>query len=156
MRSGVHDAALVLPVRPAIHILATTIHAFRYTARAMTPRSMLLEWVRRLGHEFARRGMPEVEVLRLYYLAVEQDLLGRLQELNIVWSEEHTLEWMRTLRVPPFESAYAIRPFGAHCAKCGAIRGLAKGVLAEVVFPGGARKRCQSCNDVWIEADRTA
>ncbi len=129
---------------------------FSYADPRVIAKRELLELVRRLGVEFARRGMPEVEVLRLYYVALDEDLAGRLNELSIQWSEAHTLEWMRTLRVPPFENAYPVRRFGSGCDRCGAIRGNAKGALAEVVFPGGARMRCQTCGAVWLEEDRAA
>jgi hypothetical protein len=120
----------------------------------MILRSELLRHVRDLGREFARRGMPEVRALRLYYLAVRDDLIPYHHRLEIKWSEALALEWMRTLRVPPFESAYPVRPFGSACEACGGVRGQARGALTDCVFPGGARMRCHTCDPVWLEETR--
>jgi hypothetical protein len=117
-------------------------------------RHELLRYVRDLGRELARRGLPEVKALRLYYLAIKDDLIPYHHRLEIKWSEPLTLEWMRTLRVEPFENEYEVRPFGSSC-RCGGVRGTPKGALCECVFPGGSRFRCQTCDGVWLEEDRT-
>jgi len=118
----------------------------------MVPRRQLLTHVRRLGQVFARRGMGEhVRKLRLYYLALLHDLTTKGNDLDVKWTESFVLEWMRTLRIPPFEEAYEKRRFGSTCNRCGAVRGAPGGVLTECVFPGGARMRCQGCGSAWIE-----
>jgi hypothetical protein len=119
----------------------------------MLPREMLLRYTSAVGREFAQRGMPQVRPLRLFYLAVRDDLIPGHHRLEIAWSEALTLEWMRTLRVEPFEQAYPVRPFGSSCG-CGAVRGTPAGALVHCVFPGGARMGCQSCEAVWLEVDR--
>jgi hypothetical protein len=112
------------------------------------------EYVRRLGFEFARRGMPEVEMLLIYFQALETDSVHELPDLHVFWTEDLTLEWMKTLQIPPFESAYEVRPFGASCAACERAKVLGPAVrrsATEVVFPGGARIRCLSCGGAWLE-----
>ena len=120
----------------------------------MAPKSQLLTYVERLGTIFARQKMPHVKPLRLFYLAAEHDLLLGQNDLDIQWSEDETVEWMRTLRVPPFHTVYRVRPMGSLCARCRGASKIAKPALIEATFPGGARKRCPSCNAVWIEEDK--
>ena len=122
----------------------------------MPPKSELLLSVRRLGEVFARRGMPHVNVLRLYYLAVDHDLVNHANEMVVHWSEDQTLEWMRTLRIPPFHTVYKVRPLGSLCPRCRGAGKIGRSPIAELKFPGGARMRCPSCNAVWIEEDRRA
>jgi hypothetical protein len=116
----------------------------------MLSRAELTEYVRRLGLEFARRGMPEVEILVQYFQALETDSLDQLPAMHVFWNEETTMEWMKTLQVPPFEESYPVRSFASRCAAC---NGVPHRSFSEVVFPGGARVRCERCNDVWIETE---
>ncbi len=121
-------------------------------------RTELLEHVRRLGQTFRRKGMEEhAKKLRLYYLALSRGLTSSAtHELDIHWSAGFVREWMRTLRVPPYDAVYPLRPAGAGCERCGRKLGHKSDVITECAFPGGARKRCRSCDGVWLEADGVA
>ncbi|MCI0571681.1 MAG: hypothetical protein L0Y66_13090, partial [Myxococcaceae bacterium] len=62
------------------------------------------------------------------------------------------LDWLRTLRVPPFARDFPLRPRGAHCPRC-VQRGAQPSTRTELVYPGGARMRCGTCEAVWLEED---
>jgi hypothetical protein len=122
----------------------------------MLPREVLLEYVERLGREFVRRRMPQhAQKLRLYYLALQRGLASPRHEVDVRWSEPFVLEWLRTLKVPPYADAYPVRPSGAPCPRC-AQRGAQSATRTELVFPGGVRMRCGTCETVWIEEDGPA
>jgi len=115
----------------------------------------LLACVARLGEEFRRRGMREhVRRLRLYFLAVRHGLLKGPNELDVRWSESHVVEWMKAFRLPPFEAALEVRPPGGGCPRCGLAQGTVPSGRTELVFPGGAKLRCQSCGGAWLELER--
>ena len=117
---------------------------------------MLLACVARLGEEFRRRGMTEhVRLLKLYFLDVRHRLLRGPNELDVRWSESHVVDWMKALRLPPFESALPVRWPGAGCSRCGIAQSTVPSGRTELVFPGGARLRCQSCGDRWLELEST-
>jgi hypothetical protein len=68
-------------------------------------RSRLLPLIAQLGDEFSRRNMADhLRQLRLYYLAVKHrlDVRGRVR---VDWSADMVVEWMRTLRLRPYEDA---------------------------------------------------
>jgi len=119
----------------------------------MLPREVLLEHVRLLGREFVRRGMhAHAQKLRLYFLALERGLTSPKRELDVHWSEPFTLEWLKTLRVGPYAQAYPLQPRGAPCPQCRQ-RGQQSSTRTELVFPGGVRMRCGSCEAVWLEEE---
>jgi len=119
----------------------------------MLSRPELLKCVVTLGREFRRRQMTEhARKLRLYYLAVQSGLTVGPHEADLHWSEAFTVEWMKTLRLPPYENDYPVRPMGWNC-KCPAAHSAAAPATVELTFPGGARKRCPACRAVWLELD---
>jgi hypothetical protein len=121
-------------------------------------REELLTLVERLGREFRRRGMDEhLRPLRIYYLALRHGLTGG--KLEVSWSAQHTLDWLQTLRLPPFEDALPVRPERSPCPKCGWRKaGGMEATLAAVrrlEFPGGARSECLGCGERWLETLRS-
>jgi hypothetical protein len=120
----------------------------------MLPRAELLKFVVALGREFRRRGMQEhAKKLRLYYLAVKSGLTVGVHEADLHWSEEFTIEWMKTLRLPPFENDFPLHPQGWRC-RCPTAASAPAPASVELTFPGGARKRCPACRAVWLELDQ--
>lgn len=118
-------------------------------------RGPLLGLVAALGKAFSRRGMTQhVRLLRIYYWALEKGLTSPAHELNVRWSEGFVIEWLKTLRVPPYDAVYSVHPRGAPCPSCGQSGGAQGAVNVDVVFPGGARVRCQSCETAWIQDDQ--
>ncbi len=118
-------------------------------------REELLPLVVRLGRAFARRGMREHALkLRLYYFALRHKMT-RGNDLEVRWSERLVVDWMKTLRVPPYDSALPIRPRASSCTSCKQ-RGQQPWIFTDGVFPGGVRMRCQSCGEIWLEEDATA
>lgn len=93
-----------------------------------------------------------VRDLRIYYLALRHRLTSNKLQLN--WSEAFVIEWMKTLRVPPFERSYPLRARGAPCPSCPDTA--ASSVCTDRVFPGGARMRCQNCGCEWLEEEAPA
>ena len=113
----------------------------------------LLGHVVRLGRAFTARGMEaHARMLRLYYLALRHGLASPHKPVRLSISPEAVVEWLRTLRVPPFESAYPVRLHGTGCATCRSA-GQTPSLLTERVFPGGARMRCGTCGAVWLEEE---
>jgi hypothetical protein len=101
-----------------------------------------------------RRGMEQhASNLRIYYLAIQRRLAPG-NKVDLRWSESFVVEWMKTLRIPPYQSAYECRPRGSACARCVVPRGASPSACTECVFPGGARMRCQTCGSVWLEDER--
>jgi hypothetical protein len=116
-------------------------------------RDELLQHVVRLGRAFTGRGMEaHARMLRLYYLALRHGLASPRQPLRLSISADAVIEWLKTLRVPPFEATYPVRPRGTGCASCRP-GGQAPMLVTEVVFPGGARMRCNTCGAVWLEQE---
>ena len=116
-------------------------------------RSSLLDLVVRLGQEFRRRNMGRhVEKLRVYYLAVREGLAASSRNaVELSWSEDLTLEWMRTLQIPPFEDAYPVKEHGVPCFRCNPEKGSSRGTpRTEAVYPGGARFSCETCGAKWL------
>ena len=66
-------------------------------------------------------------------------------------TREGVLEWMRTLRVPPFEAAYVVQPRGHGC-RTNAKDGAQSTLFTDAISPGGARSKCRTCDDVWLPA----
>ena len=116
-------------------------------------RSSLLELVVQLGKEFRRRGMGRhVEKLRVYYLALKQGLAASARNtVELSWSEDLTLEWMRTLQIAPIEDVYPVKEHGVPCFRCNPEKGSSRGTpRTEAVFPGGARFSCETCGAKWL------
>ncbi len=113
-------------------------------------REELLHHVTKLGRAFRARGMNQhLRELSVYYLALRHRLTSDKLQLN--WSEAFVIDWMKTLRVPPFEITYPLRGRGAPCPKCPAAEGAS--ICTDRLFPGGARMRCQSCGSEWLEQE---
>jgi hypothetical protein len=120
----------------------------------MVPRLQLLEYVRLLGAEFARRGMRQhVSKLRVYYVALKKGLTTPGHDLEVKWTEPFVIEWLKTLRVPPFEKAYPVRPRGSPCSRCQKSREQQSAVFTDSNFPGGTKMRCRGCGTAWLEMD---
>jgi len=116
-------------------------------------RSQLARLVAVLGREFVRRRMhAHAGKLRVYYLALRRGLAttGR-SEVDIHWSEELVVEWLKLLRIPPYESAYRVRTPQAPCSRCKARPDNQGGsFVTERTFPGGWKVRCINCGEVWL------
>jgi len=111
-------------------------------------REELLHHVILLGKAFSARGMDQhLRDLRVYYLALRHGLTSNKLQLN--WSEAFVIEWMKMLRVPPFENSYPVLARGEPCPRCPSTAG--SSVSTDCVFPGGARMRCQNCGCEWLE-----
>lgn len=81
----------------------------------MPSKEELLAQVTTLGGEFRRLGMAaHVKRLRLYYLAVKHGLTTRGNDVELQWSEELVLEWMKHLRIPPFDAPESKAPRRDH------------------------------------------
>jgi hypothetical protein len=113
----------------------------------MMDRSRLLPLIAQLGGEFSRRNMADhLRQLRLYYLAVKHrlDVRGRVQ---VDWSADMVVEWMRSLRLKPYEDAYPVQRESG-CRYC---ENRAPGrVITLLVFPGGSKAQCRTCGRVWL------
>lgn len=104
--------------------------------------------IRALGREFARRGMEgHVRRLRIYFWAIEHDLAEHGHRVDISWDRQLSLEWMRVLHVPPYQTDYAVRRVAA-CPSCSDPR--PGSVLTRLVFPGGAKMECKACGSIWV------
>jgi len=115
----------------------------------------LLELVTTLGAAFRERGMEEhLRRLRLYWLATRYGLLKGRNELDVKWSEAHVIDWMKTLRLAPFEGAYTERKPGSGCPACPSEPGMIPSARVDLVFPGGARLKCNGCGAQWVELER--
>lgn len=120
-------------------------------------RDELMPLVVRLGGEFQRRGMKDhSQKLRVYFLALKHGLDSGAREVRVHWTENLVLEWLRLLRIPPYDRSYAIRPRASRCDKCPPDRSSQPAVNTEAVFPGGSKMRCQVCGAVWVEEEAAA
>src|SRR3954468_15552067 len=88
--------------------------------------------------------------LRLYYLALTSGVIGKRTRVELHWSRELTEEWLRTLRLPPFQNVYRIKPRGevCDCARPGGPK--LPNIRTEANFPGGTRLRCDDCGAKWL------
>jgi hypothetical protein len=84
--------------------------------------------------------------LRLYYLALRHGLDSARHRVEVHWDEELVLEWMRLLRLPPFQDHYPVRDT-AGCERCESRPGT---VVTKGVFPGGAKLECLQCGTQWL------
>jgi hypothetical protein len=92
--------------------------------------------------------MPSAPNLRAE-LAAEFRRRGMLDHAALVrgWADGFVLEWARTLRIPPNESFYEVRPGASACC-----RGY-NGIIAKCSWPGGARFQCWHCKREWLVLD---
>ena len=116
-------------------------------------RARLLDLVVALGGEFSRRGMrDECRRLRLYFLAVKHGLAGAQHQIQLHWDEDLVVEWLRLLRIPPFDHHYLVRGETA-CDRCAYQPGR---VVTKAVFPGGSKFECLQCGQQWLLPRATA
>lgn len=118
-------------------------------------RDELLGRVWRLGEAFKARGMDaHARMLRGYWLLVRHGLAkGPKAQVQLSLDADAVDEWLRTLRVPPFDAAeggYPVQRPGEGCRPC-ARSGDTPTVVTELIFPGGARMRCRTCGTRWLE-----
>jgi hypothetical protein len=118
-------------------------------------RSRLLALVATLGHAFLRRGMGgHVRALRLYFLALRHGLTrGERHVVKLEWSQDAVLEWLRVLRVPPYQDDYPVRPRGSRCRGCAPEPGHPVQTSTLLTFEGGAKMGCRGCAECWLELD---
>ncbi len=118
-------------------------------------RDALLEMVQRLGDEFRRRGMrTHVTPLRIYWLALRHGLVqDEHHGLHLTLSEETVVEWLKVLRLPPYQTAYRVRPTGSTCPLCLPPQGRAGEVSTERTFPEGRKMVCLGCRSAWLEME---
>ena len=135
---------------PRNRMLRRPARAFRLSPMAAD--ASYFEMVVRLGREFVRRGMHEhARALRLYYVALRAGLAQRGAKVDVRWDRALTEEWMKTLRLHPFDGHYEVRLPGVPCLRCRAPKGNDRSsARTEVVFPGGARMRCDCCGARWL------
>ena len=124
----------------------------------MLARIRLLGFLTDLGKEFKRRQMDvHLQNLRLYYLAVKNGFAKNSNHrVELHWSEELTITWMRTLRVAPFERDFPVRARGAGCLRCKSqttSNSPHSSLFTDASFPGGSRMRCEKCGGIWVELD---
>ncbi len=91
--------------------------------------------------------------LKLYWLAARHGLLKGRNELDVKWSEAHVVDWLEALQLPPYDGSLAVRAKGAGCPTCGQGPGTTPSGRTVLVFPGGAKMRCQVCGQSWLELD---
>ena len=118
-------------------------------------RESLLRMVHLLGGEFGRRGMrTHVAPLRIYWLALKHGLVQDEQHgLHLALSEETVVEWFKLLRLPPYQTAYPVRPTGSACPECQPREGSAGEVTTERTFPDGRKMVCLDCRTSWLEIE---
>lgn len=115
-------------------------------------RQMLLGYIKSLGQEFGRRRMgPHLQKLRLYYLALRHGLASPANVVDVHWDEDLVVDWLKVLRLPPYETAYELRPRGSSCTRCAPRPQLQAITQTDRVFPGGAKIRCTLCGATWLE-----
>jgi hypothetical protein len=119
----------------------------------LVQRPRLLKMVGALGRAFVRRGMhAHAAKLRAYYVLLRRGLAtpGK-NEVDIRWSEALVIEWMKILRMPPYENAYPVRPAQSSCSRCRETpTNEAGGFQTESTFPGGWKVRCSTCGEAWL------
>jgi hypothetical protein len=95
-------------------------------------RAEVLRYIAVLTAEFRKRGM-----------AVHAKRAEK-------WPADFIVEWMKTLQLPPFESAYQVRPRNQGCPQCPPTE---SSTFTECVFEGGSRHHCSKCGITWLELD---
>lgn len=112
-------------------------------------------WVVALGRAFGRKEMKgHVRALRIYFLAVRHGLTtGGRHQVKVDFDEQVIAEWLKVLRVPPFENAYPVRPRGSACSHCPKGDGHPVETATLLIFVGGAKMGCRACGEAWLELD---
>lgn len=110
-------------------------------------RDAQLELTERVGAELVRLGLHEhAACARAHYVRVRDDLPSPVPP-DPAWRHTMIVEWARTLRMPPHENDYPVRPRMSGCPACDDSRPFTTGV-----FPGGSKHQC-GCGAVWLELD---
>jgi hypothetical protein len=110
--------------------------------RSAPDRDAELALAERVGRELVRAGLPKhADRVRAYYAAVRA---GRSSD---AWSHAMSIEWMRLLRVPPYENDFPVRPRMSACPTCPISR-----AFTTTIFPGGSKHQC-ACGAAWLEFD---
>lgn len=114
----------------------------------------LLQRIEALGRAFRAKGMTsQARRLRIFWLAARHGLLSGKNELDVHWSEAHLTDWLRTLRLPPHENELELRAKGSGCPACPRPFGAVPSTRTVLVWPEGARLRCDGCGREWLELD---
>ncbi len=118
-------------------------------------RVALLRAVVQLGRAFRERGMGmHARALRLYWLAVRHGLAsGDRAVVKVEWNSDAVIEWLKVLRVPPWEGAYPVRPRGSSCRRCPRGDGHPVETTTLLSFGEGAKMGCRRCGDAWLELE---
>ncbi|MGA9522978.1 MAG: hypothetical protein WBV82_16035 [Myxococcaceae bacterium] len=108
-----------------------------------------------LGRVFMRLGMKgHAHTLRLYFLALRHGLTqGQRHVVKVDWSEDAVLEWLKVLRVPPYQDAYPVRRRGSGCDRCAPGSGHPVEISTLLTFAGGAKMGCRTCGRAWLELE---
>ena len=105
-----------------------------------------LELAERVGRELVRPGLPKhVQHVRRFYADTRA---GRPLSKD-GWSYSMVQEWSRTLRLPPHQNEYPVRPRPSSCG-CPSPQTFTLGVI-----PGGSKHKCGRCGFIWLALDRT-
>ncbi|NNC01925.1 hypothetical protein HJC10_03530 [Corallococcus exiguus] len=108
----------------------------------------LLQHVETLGREIEVRGMTEhVRSLRLYWLALNHDLVEADLSLKVHATADWVVDWFKLFRLPPHEASFAVRRDEDGCGRC--LPGSAM-IRTVTVFPDGYRKTCDACLSEWV------
>jgi hypothetical protein len=94
-----------------------------------------------------------LHLLRAFY---RREFVGSRRDPR-TWSFDLTLEWLALMRIGPFRRVYLVQHRGAGCPRCASqeSRG-APAAWVEVAWPGGAKLRCNTCGQVWLQIDGKA
>jgi hypothetical protein len=60
------------------------------------------------------------------------------------------VDWLKTLRLPPYEAALPVLAKGTRCPHCGPASGRSPAERTTTVFPGGWRVKCGTCDFEWL------
>ena len=95
--------------------------------------------------------------LRLYWLAVRHGLVtGDKAAVKVEWNADSVIEWLKVLRVPPWDRAYPVRPRGSACRRCPRGDGHPVETTTLLSYSGGAKMGCRACGDAWLELESEA
>lgn len=106
----------------------------------MTTREDQLDLITRVGRELKRLELwDHVKLARRLYANVRADREPGRDE----WDYEMIEEWARLLRLPPFESAYPVRPWAWRCCE-------KPKTYTATVWPEGWKSVCETCRAAWL------
>jgi predicted SprT family Zn-dependent metalloprotease len=72
---------------------------------------------------------------------------GDKHELRVNVDADWAVEWLKTLRVPPYEDALPVSTWAEACGVCELHQ---RQVRTVTVFHGGYRMRCDTCRSEWL------